>query len=45
MYLGVPTLFGDYQTSCNYEPWVGASCTSTRPEHAEAGNYDLVISR
>jgi hypothetical protein len=45
MYLGVPTLFGDYQTSCNYEPWVGASCTSTRPEHAEEGNYDLVISR
>ncbi|HEY1593343.1 MAG TPA: hypothetical protein VGF81_16210 [Solirubrobacteraceae bacterium] len=45
MYLGVPTLFGDYQTSCDYEPWVGASCTSTRPEHAEAGNYDLVISR
>jgi hypothetical protein len=45
MYLGVPTVFGDYQTSCNYEPWVGASCTSTRPEHAEPGNYDLVISR
>jgi hypothetical protein len=45
MYLGVPTLFGDYQTSCDYEPWVGASCTSTRPPHSEAGNYDLVISR
>jgi hypothetical protein len=45
MYLGVPTLFGDYQTSCDYEPWVGASCTSTRPEHTEPGNYDLVISR
>jgi hypothetical protein len=45
MYLGVPTLFGDYQTSCDYEPWVGAGCTSTRPPHADAGNYDLVISR
>ncbi len=45
MYLGVPTLFGDYQTSCDSEPWVGAGCTSTRPLHSEPGNYDLVISR
>jgi hypothetical protein len=29
MFLGQQTVFGDYVVSCNYGPWVGATCAKT----------------